>query len=76
MKNILFLSLIAFFSLIFSNSLILGAGSSDDENSDYDKVVDADYMNGKEQAYLGNYEAAIVHLKQSIENESKENRVA
>ena len=70
-KKILFLSIIVIFSLIFTNSLILGAGSSDDENSDYEKVVDADYMNGKEQAYLGNYEAAIVHLKQSIENESK-----
>ena len=67
-KNIFFISSIAISSLIFPNSLILGAGSSDDENSDSVEVVDADYMNGKDQAYNGKYKAAIVYLEKSIEN--------
>ena len=70
-KNIFFISSIAISSLIFPNSLILGAGSSDDENSDSVEVVDADYMNGKEQAYNGKYKAAIVYLEKSIENDPK-----
>ena len=71
MKKIFFISSIVISSLIFTNSLILGAGSSDDENSDPVEVVDADYMNGKEQAYDGNYKAAIVYLEKSIENDPK-----
>ena len=31
-------------------------------------MVDVDYLNGKEEAYNGNYRAAIVYLKKSIEN--------
>ena len=65
------ISSLAIYSLIFTNSLILGAGSSDDENSDPVEVVDADYMNGKEQAYDGKYKAAIVYLEKSIENDPK-----
>lgn len=70
-KKIFFISSIVISSLIFTNSLILGAGSSDDENSDPVEVVDADYMNGKEQAYNGKYKAAIVYLEKSIENDPK-----
>ena len=68
-KKIFFISSIAISSLIFPHSLILGAGSSDDENSDSVEsveVVDADYMNGKEQAYNGKYKAAIVYLELSL----------
>ena len=63
--------LIAVSSLFFTSSVILGAGSSDDEVSNYEEDVDADYLNGKEQAHNGNYEAAIVSLKKSIEKDSK-----
>ena len=66
----LIITLLAVSSLIFTNSVVLGAGSSDDEDSNYAEVVDADYMNGKDQAYNGNYEAAIVYLKKSIEKDS------
>ena len=70
-KKIFFISSIAISSLIFINPLILGADSSDDGNSDSVEVVDADYMNGKEQAYNGKYKAAIVYLEKSIENDPK-----
>ena len=68
-KNIFFISTIAISSMLFSNSVILGAGSSDDEDSNYEEVVDADYVNGKKHAYNGNYDRAIVYLKKSIEND-------
>tara|TARA_Y100001960_G_C14372596_1_gene679847 strand:- start:46 stop:495 length:450 start_codon:yes stop_codon:yes gene_type:complete len=57
--------------MIFTSSVILGAGSSDDDDSNYSEVIDEDYMSGKEQAYNGNYEAAIVYLKKSIKTDSK-----
>jgi len=65
------ISSLAIYSLIFTNSLILGAGSSDGENSEPVEVVDADYMNGKEQAYDGKNKAAIVYLEKPIENDPK-----
>ncbi len=71
LKKILFFSLITISYLFTCNSLILGAGSSDDENSDYEEVVDEDYMEGKELAYNGNYKAAIGYFKKSIEKNSK-----
>ena len=72
MKILILISSLAISSLIFTNSLVLAAGSSsDDENSDPVEVVDADYMNGKEQAYNGNYKAAIEYLEKSIENDPK-----
>ena len=71
MKIILFIlpTLITF--LIFANSPVIGAGSSDDDNYDSAEVVDQDYLNGKEQAYNGKYKAAIVFLKKSIANDPK-----
>ena len=71
MKKIFCISVIAISSMIFINSVILGAGSSDDDDSNYEEFVDADYMNGKEQAYNGNYETAIQYLQKSIETDSK-----
>ena len=65
------ISFIAVLSMIFTNSVLFGAGSSDDEDEKYNEVVDANYINGKEQAYNGKYEEAIVYLKKSIENDSK-----
>ena len=70
-KKIFFISSLAISYLIFTNSHILGAGSSDDENSNSLKVVDTDYMNGKEQAYNGKYKAAIIYLEKSIQNDPK-----
>ena len=70
-KNIFFISTIAISFMLFTNSVILGADSSDDEVSNYEEIVDADYDNGKKYAYNGNYERAIVFLKKSIENDHK-----
>ena len=56
--------------MIFTNSALFGVGSSDDDEI-YVEVVDANYINGKEQAYNGKYEEAIVYLKKSIEKDSK-----
>ena len=67
----IFITLIASSCMIFTSSVILGAGSSDDDDSNYSEVIDEDYMSGKEQAYNGNYEAAIVYLKKSIKTDSK-----
>ena len=71
MKIKLFIPFIVVFSMIFANSVIFGAGSSDDEDDNYVEVVDENYLNGKEHAYNGKYEEAIVYLKKSIENDSK-----
>ena len=70
-KNIFFISTIAISSILFTNSVILGVGSSEDEDSNYEKIVDADYVNGKKHAYNANYEKAVVYLKKSIENAPK-----
>ena len=70
-KTKFFIPLIAITSIMFTNTVVLGAGSSDDDDSDYLEVVDTDYKNGKEQAYNGNYETAIVYLKKSIKNDSE-----
>ena len=67
----LIIAFIAVLYMIFTNSVLFGAGSSDDEDENYAEVVDANYKNGKEQAYNGKYEEAIVYLKKSIENDSK-----
>ena len=67
----LIIPFLAVLSMIFTNSVLFGAGSSDDEDENYAEVVDANYLNGKEQAYNGKYEEAIVYLKKSIENDSK-----
>ena len=71
MKIIFFIFSLAISSLIFTNPLILGAGSSDDEKSDPIEIIDTDYMNGKEEAYNGKYKAAILYLEKSIENDPK-----
>ena len=63
--------LITISSFIFADSVIFGAGSSDDGDSDYSEVLDTDYVNGKEQAYYGNFKAAIVYLKKSIDKDSE-----
>jgi Flp pilus assembly protein TadD, contains TPR repeats len=70
-KKILIITLIVISSMIYTNSVILGVGGSDDEDSNYLENVDADYLNGKELAYNGNYEDAIVYLKKSIETDPK-----
>ena len=59
------------FFIIFANSVLFGAGSSDDEDENYVEVVDENYINGNEHAYNGKYEEAIVYLKKSIKNDSK-----
>ena len=69
-KKISLIYSIAISPLIFTNSLTLGAGSSDDGDSESIEIVDTDYMNGKEQAYNGKYKAAIVYLEKSIKNDS------
>ena len=70
-KNIFFKCTIAISFMFFTNTVILAAGSSDDEDSTYEEIVDADYVNGKKHAYNGNYERAILYLKKSIENDNK-----
>ena len=67
MKNLLFVSLAALIGLM-SYGISFGAGSSDNDDSNSKDMVDVDYLNGKEEAYNGNYRAAIVYLKKSIEN--------
>tara|TARA_Y100001970_G_C14182575_1_gene830668 strand:- start:638 stop:1135 length:498 start_codon:yes stop_codon:yes gene_type:complete len=70
-KKIFCIHSIAILSLIFTNSFILGAGGSDDENSDSAEVVDTDYVYGKKQAYIGNFKVAISYLEKSIEKGAK-----
>ena len=69
-KKISLIYSIAISSLIFTNTLVYGDGGSDDGNYDSAEVVDANYINGKEQAYNGKYKAAIVYLEKSIKNDS------
>ena len=68
-KRILLIPLIVIYSLIFINSIILGAGDSDDGDMP-NKIHDTYYLNGKEQAYNGNYESAIKYLEKSVKNNS------
>ena len=67
MKNFLLISLAALIGLTISCTSF-AAGSSDNDDSSSTEMVDVDYLNGKEEAYNGNYRAAIVYLKKSIEN--------
>ena len=67
MKNFLLISLVALIGLM-TYGTSFGAGSSDNDDSSSKEMVDVDYLNGKEEAYNGNYRAAIVYLKKSIEN--------
>ena len=67
MKNFLLISLAALIGLM-TYGTSFGAGSSDNDDSSSTEMVDVDYLNGKEEAYNGNYRAAIVYLKKSIEN--------
>ena len=67
MKNFLLISLAAFIGLT-TYGTSFGAGSSDNDDSSSKEMVDVDYLNGKEEAYNGNYRAAIVYLKKSVEN--------
>ncbi len=69
-KKLFVISSLALVATISSNFVIHGAGSSDDDDSNYEEVNDENYMNGKEQAYKGNYKEAITYLKKSIENDS------
>ncbi len=69
-KKIFVISSLALVATISNNFVIHGAGSSDDDDSNYEEVNDENYMNGKEQAYKGNYKEAITYLKKSIENDS------
>ena len=70
MRSFLFISIVALIGLM-SLSTSFGAGSSDNDDSSNKEMVDIDYLNGKEEAYNGNYRAAIVYLKKSIENNSE-----
>ena len=56
---------IAVFSMIFTNSALFGAGSSDDDEN-YVEVVDANYINGKEQAYNGKFEEAFKYYNKAL----------
>ena len=69
-KKIFFVSSIVFSCLFLPTLTIHGAGSSDDDDSYYEEVNDENYMNGKEEAYKGNFREAIVYLKKSIEKNS------
>ena len=69
-KKLFVISSLALVATISSNFVIHGAGSSDDDDSNYEEVNDENFMNGKEQAYKGNYKEAITYLKKSIENDS------
>ena len=76
-KKISRISSIVISSLIFTTTFIYGAGSddgadsSDDGNYNSIEVVDAEYINGKELAYNGQYKAAIGYLEKSIKNNPK-----
>ena len=70
MKNKFLIPFITVTSMIITSQVVLGAGSTDDEDSNYSEVADSDFMSGKEQAYNGNYKVAISYLKKSIENDS------
>ena len=67
MKHFLLISLAALIGLM-TYGTSFGAGSSYNDDSSSTEMVDVDYLNGKEEAYNGNYRAAIVYLKKSIEN--------
>ena len=67
MKNFFLISLAALIGLM-TYGTSFGAGSSDNDESSGKIMVDVDYLNGKEEAYNGNYRAAIVYLKKSVEN--------
>ena len=67
MKNFFLISLAALIGLT-TYGTSLGAGSSDNDDLGSKEMVDVDYLNGKEEAYNGNYRAAVVYLKKSIEN--------
>ena len=71
MKHFLLISLAALIGLM-TYGTSFGAGSSDNDDFSSTEMVDVDYLNGKEEAYNGNYRAAIVYLKKSIENKKKE----
>ena len=70
MKNFLLLSLVALMGLM-TYGISFGAGSSENDDSSSTKTVDVNYLSGKEEAYSGNYRAAIVYLKKSTENNPK-----
>ena len=70
MKNFILISIAALIGLM-TYGTSFGAGSSDNDDSSSKEMVDVDYLNGKEEAYNGNYRAAIVYLKKSIENNPK-----
>ena len=42
----LIIRFLAVLCMIFTNSVLFGAGSSDDEDENYVEVVDANYING------------------------------
>ena len=67
MKHFLLISLAALIGLM-TYGTSFGAGSSDNDDSSSTEMVDVDYLNGKEEAYNGNYRVAIDYLKKSIEN--------
>ena len=46
--------------------MFIGAGSDDDGSNESMEVVDVDFLNGKEQAYNGNFGLAITYLERSI----------
>ena len=69
-KKIFFVSSLVFSCLFLPTLAIHGAGSSDDDDSYYEEANDENYMNGKEEAYKGNFREAIVYLKKSIEKNS------
>ena len=64
-KKLFILSIVISF-ILYSNAAIFGDGSSDEEGSETEDVVDVDFMNGKEQAYNGNYRSAILYLEKAI----------
>jgi Flp pilus assembly protein TadD len=64
--------LIAIFGLQISYTTIFAAGSSDDRDSSMSEIVDINYSNGKDEAYNGNFRAAIVYLERAIK-ENPEN---
>ena len=61
MKNFLLLSLAVLIGLT-TYGISFGAGSSDNDDSSSTEMVDVNYLNGKEEAYNGNYRDAIDYL--------------
>ena len=67
-KDLYLTFLISVTCILISNITVFAAGISDDGETSKSEIVDANYLNAKEEAYNGNYRGAIVYLERAIEN--------